>query len=101
MVLVRKDLVTRGALVAQSVKNLPEMWETRVGSLGWKTPGEGNGLPLQYSCLENSRDRGALWVTVHGVTKSQTQLSDQHTSSPNNPERAAGGVGCVEGGPRH
>ena len=52
MVLVRKDLVTRGALVAQTVKNLPAMWETWVGSLCWKTPGEGNGLPLQYSCLE-------------------------------------------------
>ena len=35
-------------------------------------PGEGNGNPLQYSCLENSMDRGAWWATVHGVTKSQT-----------------------------
>ena len=34
-------------------------------------PGEGNGNPLQYSCLENSMDRGARWATVHGVTKSQ------------------------------
>ena len=32
-------------------------------------PGEGNGNPLQYSCLGNSMDRGALWDTVHGVTK--------------------------------
>ena len=39
-------------------------------------PGEGNGNPLQYSCLENPMDRGAWWATVHGVTKSQTQLSD-------------------------
>ena len=39
--------------------------------------GEGNGNPLQYSCLENSMDRGAWLTTVHGVTKSQTQLSDQ------------------------
>ena len=39
-------------------------------------PGEGNGNPLQYSCLENSMDRGAWWATVHGVTKSWTQLSD-------------------------
>ena len=37
-----------------------------------RSPGEGNGNPLQYPCLENSMDRGALWVTVHGVTKSQT-----------------------------
>ena len=41
-----------------------------------RSPGEGNGNPLQYSCLENSMDRGAWWATVHGVTKSQTQLSD-------------------------
>ena len=34
--------------------------------------GEGNGNPLQYSCLENSMDRGAWWATVHGVSKSQT-----------------------------
>ena len=41
-----------------------------------RSPGEGNGYPLQYSCLENSMDRGTWWATVHGVTKSQTQLSD-------------------------
>ena len=34
----------------------------------------GNGNPLQYACLENSMGRGAWWATVHGVTKSQTQL---------------------------
>ena len=38
--------------------------------------GEGNGYPLQYSCLENPMDRGAWWATVHGFTKSQTRLSD-------------------------
>ena len=38
--------------------------------------GEGNGTPLQYSCLENPMDRGALWAAVHGVTKSRTRLSD-------------------------
>ena len=40
-----------------------------------KSPGEGNGNPLQYSCLENSMDRGTWQATVHGVAKSQTQLS--------------------------
>ena len=40
-----------------------------------RSPGEGNGNPLQYSCLENPMDRGAWWATVHGVTKSQTRLS--------------------------
>ena len=38
--------------------------------------GEGHGTPLQYSCLENPMDGGAWWAAVHGVTKSQTQLSD-------------------------
>ena len=37
---------------------------------------EGNGTPLQYSCLENPMDGGAWWATVHGVSKSQTRLSD-------------------------
>ena len=37
-----------------------------------RSPGEGNGNPLQYSCLENSMDRGAWRATVHGVAKSQT-----------------------------
>ena len=39
-------------------------------------PGEGNGSPLQYSCLENPMDRGAWWATVHRVAKSWTRLSD-------------------------
>ena len=38
--------------------------------------GEGNGTPLQYCCLENPMDGGAWWAAVHGVAKSQTQLSD-------------------------
>ena len=41
-----------------------------------KTPGEGNGSPLQYSYLENPMDRGAWRATVHGAEKSQTQLND-------------------------
>ena len=60
------------SLVAQLVKNPSAMW----GDLGsipglGRSPGEGKGYPLQYSGLENSRD-----YTVHGVTKSQTQVSD-------------------------
>ena len=39
-------------------------------------PGEGNGYSLQYSCPENPMDRGILWGTVHGVTRSQIQLND-------------------------
>ena len=41
--------------------------------------GEGNGTPLQYSCLENPMDGGAWWSAVHGVAKSQTQLSSDIT----------------------
>ena len=52
-----------------------------VGDLGLipgsgRSPREGNGNPLQYSCLENPTDRGAWQGTVHGVANSQTQLSD-------------------------
>ena len=52
-----------------------------VGDLGsipglGRSPGEGNGNTLQYSCLENPTDRGAWQATVHGVAKSQTRLSD-------------------------
>ena len=41
-----------------------------------RSPGGGHGNPLQYSCLENPMDRGTWWAAVHGVTKSQTQLSN-------------------------
>ena len=41
-----------------------------------RSSGEGNGNPLQYSCLENPMDGEAWWATVHGVTKSRTRLSD-------------------------
>ena len=40
-----------------------------------RSPGEGNGYPLQYSCLENPMDKGACWATVHEVSKSWTSLS--------------------------
>ena len=43
-----------------------------------RSPGEGDGYPLQYSCLENSTDRRAWRATVHGITESQTRLSDVH-----------------------
>ena len=61
----------RASLVAQLVKNMPAMQETWVliPGLG-RSPGEGNGNPLQYSCLENPMDRGAWWATVRGVAKS-------------------------------
>ena len=65
----------RAFLVAQVVKNLLAMQEILglIPGLG-RFPGEGNGNLLQYSCLENSMDRGAWWATVHGVMKSQIRL---------------------------
>ena len=54
---------------------------SNVGDLGsipgsGRSPGEENGNPLQYSCLENPMDRGTWWATVHGVVKSWTRLSN-------------------------
>ena len=61
------------------VKNLPakagDARDAASAPGSGRSPGEGNGNPLQYSCLENSMDRGAWWATVHGVTKSRTRLS--------------------------
>ena len=73
--------------VALVVKNPPataEDTETLVQSLGWEDPLEGGrGNPLQYSCLANSKDRGAWWAMVHRVTKNRTwlrRLSTQHAA---------------------
>ena len=55
------------------------MQETPVPSLGQQDPpGEGNVYSFQYSCLENSTDRGVWWAAVHGISKSQTCPSDSH-----------------------
>ena len=68
--------------MAQLVKNSPaNAGDTRDTSLipgSERSPGEGNGNALQYSCLENSMDRGAWWAIVHGVAKSQTGLRNFH-----------------------
>ena len=58
------------------VKNLPAVQEIQVQSLGQEDPLEGNGNPLQFSCLENSMGRGAWWATVYGIAKGQIQLSN-------------------------
>ena len=64
------------SLAAQLVKNLPTVQESacKAGDLGsipglGRSPGEGNGNPLQYSCLGSPMDTGAWWVTVHGVKR--------------------------------
>ena len=65
-----------GVRVKNLIANVRDIRD--VGSIpgSGKSPGRGNGNPLQYSCLENSMDRGAWRATVHGVTNSQTLLSD-------------------------
>ena len=73
-------LVVVASLVAQTIKESA----CNVGDPGsipgsGRFPGEGNGNPLQYSCLENTMDRGAWWATVHGVTKSWTPLKPLNT----------------------
>ena len=63
--------------MAQIVKNPTAVQETWVRSLGQEdSVGEGDGYPLQYSCLENPMDRGAWRDTVHGVANGQTGLSN-------------------------
>ena len=63
-------------MVDQTVKNLSAVQEAQVRSLVWEDPlEEGNGYPLQYSCLKNHMDRGAWQATVHGITKGRTRLT--------------------------
>ena len=65
------------ARVAQSVKNLPAVQETRVRSLRWEDPLEKEmATHSQYPCLENRMDGGAWWAAVHGVAKTRARLSD-------------------------
>ena len=80
-----------------ALKNLPAMQDTQVQPLDWEDPleesmathsftlaqriPEGNGTPLQYSCLENPRDGGAWWAAIYGVAQSQTQLKRLSSSS--------------------
>ena len=70
--------------MALVVKNLPAKVKA-VGSITWlgRSPGEGNGNPLQYSSLENLMDRGTWRAIVHRVTKSQTQLKQLKAHSAN------------------
>ena len=68
------------------VKNMPKYLPANTGDtgsvLGWgRSPGEGNGNPLQYSCLGNPTDRGAWQTAVHGVSKSQTEFNSINNSS--------------------
>ena len=64
---------SKASLVALVAKNPPANAEDLGSISGWgRSPGGGNGNPLQYSCLENPMDRGTWQAIVHGVAKSQT-----------------------------
>ena len=68
-----KSLCPGGSDSKESACNARDLcWIPGLG----RSPREGNGNPLQYSCLENSMDRGAWWTIVHGITKSWARLSD-------------------------
>ena len=79
----RKNRYPFGSLVALMVKNLPAS-AGNIRDLGsipgsGRSPGEGDGNPLQYFCLENPKDREAWWASVHGVAKSGTGLKQLST----------------------
>ena len=73
--LIRRSDFPGSSVVKESACNVGDMG--LIPGLG-RSPAEGNGNPLQYSCLENYMDRGAWWTTVHGVTKSWIRLTDFH-----------------------
>ena len=72
--------ISQGFPGSSVVKNLPANSGDpgSIPGLG-RSPGEGNGNPLQYSCLGNPMDRGAWWATVHGVTKESDTGKNQST----------------------
>ena len=75
------------------VKNLPASVGDSGSFLGLgRSPEEGNDNPLQYSCLENPRDRGAWWAAVCGVTQSHTRLKQLSSSSSMKVRGFSGGL---------
>ena len=99
MFVLNTQLWARGFSGGSMVKNSP----ANVGDVGlipgWgRSPGEGNGNPLQYSCLENPMNRGAWWATVHRVAKNQTWLSARaytHTHTHTHTHTLTHGPGAV------
>ena len=61
-----------GTVVKNASANVGDTRDVGLIPGSGRSPGGGNGNPLQYSCLENPMDRGAWWATVHGVTESDT-----------------------------
>ena len=89
---LEKEMATHSSILAWRIPwmeepgGLQSMASLRVGhdwatSLSLSCIGQGNGNPLQCSCLENPRDRGAWWAAVYGVTQSRTQLKWLSSSS--------------------
>ena len=75
-------------LLTHEVPGGPDSKESACNAGDWgliprlgRSPGEGNGYPLQYSCLENPMDRGAWRAAVHGVAESQTQVTEDGTAA--------------------
>ena len=73
-VIWEKIIILTTSPVAQLGNNPPTRDTVLIHGSG-RSPGEGNGKPLQYSCLDNPMDRGVWQATIHGVAKSQAQLS--------------------------
>ena len=67
---LEEEIATHSIILAWKIP-----WAEKCGGL-YSPNGEGDGTPLQYSCLENPMDGGAWWAAVHGVAKSRTQLND-------------------------
>ena len=73
----KQNIITVGFPDGSVVKSPPaNAGDTSLIPGSGRSPGEGNGNPLQYSCLGNPMDSGAWWATVHGISKSWTSLSN-------------------------
>ena len=80
--LVTLSLVRQSVLVIQTVQSLPAMQETLGSIIGSRrSPGEGNGNLLQYSCVENPMNGGAWQAPIYEIAKSRTWLGNEHTHS--------------------
>ena len=71
----------RASLVASGKESTWNVGDVGLTPKSRRSPREGNGNPIQYSCLRNPTDRGAWWATVHGAAKSRTRLRDWTTQS--------------------
>ena len=91
---ISKICLSIGSVLKNSPANAGDTRDSGSNSELGRSPGEGNDNPFQYSCLENSMDRGAWWAAVHGVAKSWTHLSMQHTRARLQPTPTPAQVEC-------